>query len=138
MGNTKYPNSRMQTGSPVQYRKHQQSSAHKSDVELNMKGFQTQNIKIKKKILEANIEQSLSPHSNRSRGSRKPKQKKIFKSKSRGGTSMYSMYKNAGFESDTHSSIISLGSKAGELTRMLNKNAINSRRFFLLDQKNLK
>ena len=51
---------------------------------------------------------------------------------------MYSMYKNAGFESDTHSSIISLGSKAGELTRMMNKNAINSRRFFLLDQKNLK
>lgn len=51
---------------------------------------------------------------------------------------MYSMYKNPGYDSDTHSSIISLGSKAGELTRMLNKNAVNSRRFFLLDRENLK
>ena len=103
-----------------------------------MKGFQTQYIKIKRKILTTGVDhKSLSPP-NRSPKHSEGKKKKIYKSKSKGGTSMYSMYKNANFESDTHSSMISLGSKPGELTRMMNKNAINSRRFFLLDQKHLK
>ena len=50
---------------------------------------------------------------------------------------MYSMYKNPGFDSE-HSSIISLGSKPGEISRIMKKNMVNSRRFFLLDQKHLK
>ena len=51
---------------------------------------------------------------------------------------MYSMYKNPGYDSDNHSSKMSIGSRGGELSRMLNKNAINSNRFFILDRENLK
>lgn len=93
-------------------------------------GFQTQTVRFKKKF--DIVEKRMSSPPGTAKSMRPQQPKGVYHSKSRGGSSMYSMYKHAGFESDSAISI-----DRGEVSRMLNKNSVNSNKFFILDRKHL-